>query len=247
MKILVCIKPITESTSANMPRSQHIRMNRFDEFALEEALMIREAAGNVSVEAISVGPEQSVQVLRRAMGMGADRCIHILTTDDPFRNAFSTASLIAEYARNKQYDLILTGAISEDLMQGQVGPMLAEMLSLPSATAVISTRLSLPYINVEREIEGGSREAWEIRLPAVLSIQTGINKPRYPSLSQMLRAAKSQPEIIREESLGKPRIRQIVADTDIARKQRSGLVLTGNSEQKAAALITIFRDKGFLK
>jgi len=159
--------------------------------------------------------------------MGADSGIHLLTKDDPFEDPYSTAFLMAKYARDKGYDLILTGVMSEDLMQGQVGPMLGEMLSMNCATAVIATQISSDFsaVYVEREIEGGTRERWELTLPALLTIQTGINKPRYPALSQLLRAASQKAEVIKGERLGSPLARQVVTKTAIPEKQRRGLTL----------------------
>ena len=250
MKILVCIKPVKESGKREDGSdfySDDIRMNRFDEYALEEALQIREAMGKTTVDALTLGPKHAEQVIKRTIGMGADRGIHLLTEDDLFPDPYSTAFLMAEYSKDKGYDLILTGVMSEDLMQGQVGPMLGEMLSMNCATAVIATWISSDFstVYVEREIEGGAREGWELTLPALLTIQSGINKPRYPALSQMLRASRQKAEVIKGEKLGSPLARQVVTNTAIPEKQRRGLTLQGSSHEKAEALMTIFREKAF--
>ncbi len=247
MKILVCIKAIRESETDGT--SDRVCINRFDEFALEEALQMRKSAGHGTVDAISVGPKQTGSVLTRAVGIGADHGIQILAYDEEFPDPFCTASLIAAYAQDKKYDLILCGVMSEDLMQGQIGPMIAEILSLPCATAVISAQLShdAKQISVEREMEAGRREKWKIQLPALLTIQSGINTPKYPALSRMLFAVRQQQEIINSETLVTPHIRQRISSTDFPQKQRSGLVLEGTCAQKAETLINIFREKGFLK
>ncbi len=246
MKILVCIKAVRESETEGS--AARVRMNRFDEFALEEALQIRKSAGNGTVDVISVGAKQTGSVLTRAVGLGADQGIHIFTEEEEFPDPFCTASLIAAYARDRKYDLILCGVMSEDLMQGQTGPMLAEILSLPCATAVISAQLApdAKQISVEREIEAGRREAWKIQIPAVLTIQSGINTPRYPALSRMLFAVRQNHERISNETLGIQRIRQMVSSTDFPQKQRGGVVLKGTREQKAETLIKILCEKGFL-
>jgi len=247
MKILVCIKAVRASETDGT--SDRVCINRFDEFALEEALQMRKSAGHGTVDAISVGPKQTCSVLTRAVGLGADQGIQILADDEEFPDPFCTASMIAAYAQDKKYDLILCGVMSEDLMQGQTGPMIAEILSLPCATAVISAQLSqdAKQMDVEREMEAGRREKWKIQLPALLTIQSGINTPKYPALSRMLFAVRQQQEIINSETLGIPRIRQRVISTDFPQKQRSGLVLEGTCAQKAETLINIFREKGFLK
>ncbi len=252
MKILVCIKPVKESEKIEGGSdfySKDTRMNRFDEYALEEALQMREAMGNITVDVLSLGPNHADQLLKRAMGMGADRGIHLLTEDNPFPDPYSTAFLIAEYTRSKGYDLILTGVMSEDLMQGQVGPMIGEMLSMNCATTVIATRMSSDFlrVSVEREIEGGAREEWELTLPALLTIQSGINRPRYPVLSQMLRASRQKLEVKKGERIGSPLVRQVVTHTAVPEKQRRGLTLQGSTHEKAKALITIFRGKEFLR
>ncbi len=252
MKILVCIKPVKgpeKREDGNDFYSEDIRINRFDEYALEEALQMREAMEKATVDVLTLGPKHAEQVLKRGIGMGADRGIHLLTEDDLFPDPYSTAFLMAEYARDKGYDLILTGVMSEDLMQGQVGPMLGEMLSMNCATAVIATRISsnISTVYVEREIEGGAREGWELTLPALLTIQTGIKKPRYPALSQMLRASRQKTEVIKGKRLGSPLARQVVTNTAIPEKQRRGLTLQGSPQEKAEALMTIFLEKGFFK
>jgi len=252
MKILVCIKPVKESEKREERSnfySENIRMNRFDEYALEEALQMREAMEKTTVDALTLGPKHAEHVLKRGIGMGADSGIHLLTEADLFPDPYSTAFLIAKYTRDKGYDLILTGVMSEDLMQGQVGPMLGEMLSMNCATAVIATRISSNFttVFVEREIEGGTREGWELTLPALLAIQPGINRPRYPALSQLLRAARQRAEVIKGERLGSPLARQLVTNTAIPEKLRQGLTLQGSSQEKAEALMTIFLEKGFFK
>ncbi|MDM8517544.1 electron transfer flavoprotein subunit beta/FixA family protein [Desulfobacterales bacterium HSG16] len=197
---------------------------------------------------MTAGPEAAASALKRAMGMGADHGIHILTEeiiDDPS----ATASLIAEYAKKKEYDLILTGVMSEDLMQGQVGPMIAELLFLPCATSVIDARL-LPEegrVKVEREIEGGEREVLELKLPALLSVQSGINDPRYPALSHLLRAARKGAETISAESLSSQVFRQSVVNMVIPPKDRQGLIIEGSAGEKAKSLEKIFREKGFIR
>ena len=244
MKILVCVKAIAESRTSES--SKDVRMNRFDEFALEQALIICQSRKESRVDVISAGTDKAAPILTRAMGMGADHGIHILMPEIPFPDPFFTASLIAEYAKNKEYDLILTGIMSEDLMQAQTGGMIAEILSIPCTASVISAQVSKEKIFIEREIGTGTRESWELCLPALLTVQTGLNKPRYPSLSRMLWAARQEIEIIKAKTLNPPAVLQIVTGTAMPEKQRSGIVLKGSLEQKAVKLMQLFKDKGFL-
>lgn len=255
MKILVCVKQVPESGAAikmddcarwiRPEKSISYKMNRFDECAVEESVLIKEAFPGTRVDAISVGPVRAVMVVKRAIGMGADRGVHVETEDHGYLNPLIVASLIAEYARDRQYNLILTGIMSEDAMHGMVGPMLAELLSLPCATSVIFQRISpkTETIRVEREIKSGYRDTLELKCPAVLTIQGGINKPRYPSLSNMLRARHQKLETIVARPDKQPGPREEVMRVSFPQKSRSGMVLEGGLEEKAARLLKILREK----
>lgn len=258
MKILVCVKQVVESettiridtseTWIHTDKSTSYRMNRFDEFAVEEALLIKEKFPDVTIDVISVGPAISAMAVKRALGMGADHGIHIITEQEGYLSPYITASLIASFARDNSYDLILAGVMSEDHMQGQVGPMIAELLSLSCATSTILQRLSPDKgtVYVEREIECGLRDNLEMTLPAVLTIQSGINKPRYPSLSNVLRAKKQNLQTIGARSSEQPEPKEQMVCLALPQKSRSGLVLEGTMHEKAAQLLKIFRDTSLL-
>ncbi|MBW2118226.1 MAG: electron transfer flavoprotein subunit beta/FixA family protein [Deltaproteobacteria bacterium] len=255
MKILVCVKHVPESGSVigiddserwiRAEKSTTYKMNRFDAFAVEEALLIRQAFPGTRVEAVSVGPDRTAMVVKRAIGMGADNGVHMAIGDHGYLSPFTVASLIAGYAHDRHYDLILTGVMAEDDMQGMVGPMLAELLFLPCATFIIFEKISpgAETIYVEREIKGGYRDALELKLPAVLTIQGGINKPRYPSLSNMLRAKNQKLETIVARLDEQPGPREEVMRVSYPRKSRSGMVLEGSQQEKAAQLLKILRGK----
>jgi electron transfer flavoprotein beta subunit len=258
MRILVCIKQVPDSDSPILIdennawiRSEEIseyRMNRLDEFALEEAVLIKELLSEAKIDAIGVGTDRTQEVIKRSIGMGADTGIHLVTESDGYHSSFEIAAWIAEYVRGKQYDLILTGAMSEDNMQGQVGPMIAGRLSMPCATAVIFEKMASDKrtIYVEREIEGGNRGTLELKLPAVLTIQSGINTPRYPSLSNLLRANRQKLERVPVAELGHMPCHERLVRIVYPQKTRSGIVLTGTEEEKATQLIRIFREKALL-
>lgn len=258
MKILVCIKQVPDSESsilidanAAWIQSEEIsefRMNRLDEFALEEAVLIKEAFSDVIVDAISAGPDRSAEIIRRSIGMGADAGIHVDTGSEEYYSSFEIASWIAGYARDKQYDLILTGAMSEDNMQGQVGPMIARRLARPCATAVISEEIASDRktIYVEREIEGGSRDTLSLQLPAVLTIQSGINTPRYPSLSNLLRANKQKLTQIHIADFAQGSSPEKIAQIVYPQKTRTGTVLNGTAKEKAKQLVNSLRNKALL-
>ena len=258
MKILVCVKQVPESESPILIDEAEARiqsdeisdykMNRLDEFAVEEAVLIKEAFSGTKIDALSVGPDRTKEAVKRSIGMGADGGIHIDTESEQYHSSFVIAAWIAEYSRGQDYDLILTGAMSEDNMQGQVGPMLAKLLDLPCATAVIFERIGSDgkTIYVEREIEGGQRDTLELPLPAVLTIQSGINTPRYPSLSNLLRANRQKLKWTRAKDLLRPAPREEVAKLNYPDQTRSGTVLKGTEQEKATQLIRILREKALL-
>jgi electron transfer flavoprotein beta subunit len=171
-----------------------------------------------------------------------------MTEVDEYRSSFETAAWIAEYARRKRYDLILAGAMSEDNMQGQVGPMIARRLGLPCATAVISEKIApdKKSIHVEREIEGGNRDTLELQLPAVLTIQSGINTPRYPSLSNLLRANRQSFEKVSASDLAPVASHENLVQITYPEKIRSGDLLEGTDEEKATRFIHLLRERALL-
>ena len=255
---MVCVKQVPESElpilideSGEWIQGDAItefKMNRLDEYALEEALLIKESIASTRIDVITVGPDRCDEVVRRAMGMGADSGVHIRTVSDGYQSPYGVAAAIANFARGKKYTLILTGAMSEDAMQGQVGPMLAAQLGFAWATSVIFEKIAADKktIYVEREIESGHRDTLELKLPAVITIQSGINSPRWPSLSNLLRANSQE---LAEVSISDPAGLQQMehpAAVGYPRKSRAGLVLTGSRTEKAARLLTVLREKSFL-
>lgn len=257
-KILVCVRQVPDSEYPfridasriwiePLPRDLY-RMNRYDEFALEEALRIREVFPDTRIDALSVGPERAARTVERALAMGVDGGIHILLVDDRYRMPRETASLIAAYAGGKNYDLILAGVVAEDDMQGQVGPMVAALLDYPWATAVMSQRLApdLRRVDVQRELESGRRETLALELPALLTVQSGINRPRYPALSHVLRA-RSQPLVtIDEKAIAPADDRESVVGLEEPGPAATCSFFSGSATEKAEQLARLWREKAFL-
>jgi len=258
MKILVCVKQVPDSefpigidASNGWIQQDDItefKMNRLDEYAVEEALLIKESIAGTRIDVITVGPDRCDEVVRRAIGMGADSGVHIKTPSEGYQSPFQVASWIAEFAHHNAYDLILTGTMAEDHMQGQVGPALAARLGLPWATSVIFEKITpdRKKIYVEREIEGGNRDTLELKLPAVITIQSGINTPRWPSLSNLLRANSQKLEKMYISDLAKLPETEALVSLAYPEKSRAGLVLSGSREEKAGRLMTILREKHLL-
>ncbi len=187
MEILVCVRRVPD-TSENeielnaagndIERDELVySVNEADNYAVEEALQIRDRVGG-TVTVVTVGAEDDEEVLRRQLAMGANQAV--LISDDAFSGSDGrgTATILKDFVRKGNYDLILTGVQADD-GAAQVGGMLAAMLDYPFASLVNSITVDGMKLKVSREIEGGNREINEIDLPCVLSIQTGINEPRY--------------------------------------------------------------------
>jgi electron transfer flavoprotein beta subunit len=259
VKILVCVKQVPDSSDTLAIDEQTgqiifkpstvFRMNRYDEFALEEALLIKGKFPGTSVHALSLGPERACSTVRRSLEMGADHGIHIVFSSETYVSPYITASLIASYARTKGYDLIVAGIMAEDDMACQTGQLLAGLLDLPYATSVISLELQLEMgtLVADREIEGGRRLSVQLEMPAVLTIQSGINTPRYPSLSNVLRARSQPQEVIKIEAHELPEQRETCSNLRLPDSASLGTFITGSPRQKARELLHILHEKAFLR
>jgi electron transfer flavoprotein beta subunit len=211
MEILVCVKRVPDTAEneievkgdgSDIERDDLVySVNEWDNYAVEEALQIRDKVGG-AVTVVSVGDDESEEVLRREMAMGADK--GVLLSDDAFEGsdgAGVAAILKAEIEKGK-YDLILTGAQADD-GAAQVGGMLAAMLDLPFASLVNAIEIiDGNKLKVGREIEGGNQEMNEISLPCVLSIQTGINEPRYVGIRGIRKVASVEIPVHGASQLG---------------------------------------------
>jgi electron transfer flavoprotein beta subunit len=254
MKILVCIKQVADTEarfsigddnrSIRYADDTVYRMNRFDEFALEEALQIREKHTG-TVDAISVGPPRIRSTIRRAIELGADKGIRLAQDETTCSSPRIVAGLVASFAAGEAYDLILTGAMSEDDMYGQTGQMIAGLMNIPSASAIIMEKIneSNNTVYAEREIDAATRDAVTLRLPALLTIQSGINNPRYPSLSNVLRARKQEIEIINPDKVSADYEYETVAKIRSTAPSRKCIFLTGTAVQKAIVLKEMLHEK----
>jgi len=259
MKILVCVKHVPDSDTTidinadgnwvDPDSFDEYKMNRLDEFAVEEAVRVKEEFADTRIDIVSVGPARAAEAIKRSIGMGADNGIHIFSEIENFLSPVAISSWIAQYVKNNDFALILTGAMSEDGMGGQIGPMIAAHLRLPCATGVIFEKISSDNktVYVEREIEGGKRDTLQLQLPAVLTIQSGTNTPRYPSLSNLLRANKQKLEIIESATLSQPETGEEIVRVAYPEKSRAGTVLEGTGQEKARALLHILREKALIE
>lgn len=258
MKILVCVKQAPPADAPiKIDQSQQWvsvyghalpQMGKYDEYAVEQAIIIKEQVPGTTVDAITNGPAEWATVLRRALGMGVDHGIQALTLEGGYASALKTVSCIALAVRARSYDLILTGVMSEDLAQGLVGPMLAETLSFSCVTSCVSLRVdeSRNCVYAERDIEGGRRQLVELALPALVTIQSSTNRPRYPSLSNIMRANSQELEVITVESSEDAVSCEKLLRLSSPQKTRSAVFLQGSSKDKARELLSILRKRSVL-
>ena len=175
-------------------------INPYDEYAVEEAIQVRDAQGG-EVTVISVGSEEAEKQLRTALAMGADKAV-LIDIEDDIENGdqFTTAKIIGEYLKDKKADLIIAGNVAIDGGSGQVGPRVAEILDIPYITTITKLDISDGNVSVIRDVEGDS-ETIEASLPLLVTAQQGLNEPRYPSLPGIMKAKKKPLEELELDDL----------------------------------------------
>ena len=244
MKIIVCIKQVPAKDAPLAITGSWIKesdigfeMNEPDSFALEEALRLKEKHGG-EVVALSMGPERVKQAIKEALAKGADRGIHV--TDEKFSDLdpLGAANALAAALRGENADLILTGLQSDDQGFGQTGVLLAALLDKPHATIIMAIEVMDGKLKLKRELEAGWFQWIECPLPAVLSIQSGINKVRYATLKGIMAAKKKEIATIASESLGaKGEPTQKVEKIYVPVKTKKTEFLTGAPKEVAAKLV----------
>ena len=244
MNIIVCIKQVPAkdaplSIAGNWIRESDIgfEMNEPDSYALEEALRLKEKHGG-EVIALSMGPERVKQTIKEALAKGADRGIHI--ADDKFAqlDPLGSAKSLAAAIKQQKHDLVLTGLQSDDHGFGQTGVLLAGVLDVPHATIIMAIEVEGQKMKLKRELEAGWFQHMECPLPAVLTIQSGINKVRYATLKGIMAAKKKEITTIARESLGvavEPT--QRVEKIYVPVKSKKTEFLTGTPKEVAGKLV----------
>lgn len=263
MKILVCVKRVPDtseneiqvgSDGSDIEREDLVySINEPDNYAVEEALRIAAQTGG-TVDVATVGDDEDEEVLRRQMAMGANR--GVLLSDEAFRGSDGrgTAAVLKALVEKTPYDLILTGVQAED-GAAQVGGMLAAMLDCPFASLVTSIRvLDNRTLEISREIEGGNQEISEIDLPCVLSIQTGINEPRYVGMRGIRQVASVDIPVLGAADLG---LDAAAVGAGAARVKRAGYfvpvagngaeMLDGSREEMVEQLVSMLKANGGMK
>ncbi|HVF46671.1 MAG TPA: electron transfer flavoprotein subunit beta/FixA family protein [Pyrinomonadaceae bacterium] len=213
-----------------------LQTNESDGYALEEALRTVEAKGEGEVVVCTLGPQSAKTVIKDALARGADRAIHVVVEDSKSLSAYQIASAIANAVRDENPDLIFGGLQSDDASYGQTGVIVAELLGIPHATIVIEVdRASLgDTLRVKRELESGWYQWFTYKLPALMTIQSGISQIRYASLKGIMAAKKKE---IKEITSAPPafasasRIEKVYMPLKTKQTQ-----MLGNGDAKAGAL-----------
>jgi electron transfer flavoprotein beta subunit len=246
MKIVVCIKRVPDSetrvkiaTDGKSLDEAGVKfvMNPYDEFAVEEALRRKEKAGAGEVVIVALGLAAAQETIRTALAMGADRGV-LLQTDKVPADSFETARLIAAELKTGTWDLILFGRMAIDDYNHQVGVLVAELLGLPCVSAVSHLDLDGSKGVAEREIEGGI-EVVEFPLPAVLTVDKGLNEPRYPALKGIM-AAKKKPLEVKAVQAG-PGAIEVAALTPPPERKEGRIV--GEGAGAVPELIRVLREE----
>lgn len=195
MKIAVCIKQVPDTSvrvkiapdgkSIDVSGIEQI-INPYDEYALEEAVRLKEQVAQSEITLVSLGPEKAQQIILKALAMGADKAIHLKSDNIP-NDSLAIAKILAEELRN--YDIIFFGKKAVDYDNHQVGAIVAELLNLPCITACTHYEYSEGKITAYREIEGGV-EVYQVNPPVVLTQEKGLHEPRYPQLRELMSARK---------------------------------------------------------
>jgi len=249
MKIAVCIKQVPTrewqprlNDQKTWIREQDVsyEMNEPDAYALEEALRLREKrSGEVVV--CSAGPARVQTVIREALARGADRAIHVQDDSLGAADAFVLADALAAAMKDETFDLVLTGLQSDDQGHGQTGVILAERLGIPSSTIIMDVQIENNALRVKRELEGGWFQWIAMPLPALLTIQSGINQLRYATLKGIMAAKKKE---IRKASLpdGLQPSQQIVGLAVPTRSKQTQMI-TGSPADAAKELVRRLREE----
>ncbi|MCU0621889.1 MAG: electron transfer flavoprotein subunit beta/FixA family protein [Gemmatimonadales bacterium] len=243
MKIAVCLKRVPDTTAKIAVAADRTSIdeagvkfvpNPYDEFALEAAIALKEAAGAGETVVIGLGPDAVQETLRSALAMGIDRAVHLQGAGSPDARAVATA--LAAELKDGGYDLVLLGKMAVDDYNHAAGPMVAELLGLPCVTAAVKLSVAGGALTAEREVEGGV-EVLAASLPAVVTCDKGLNNPRLPSLKGIM-AAKKKPLDVKPVTL--PAAAYAVTALELPAERQAGRIV-GEGPDAVAELVRLLR------
>lgn len=253
MNIVVCLKQ-TFDTEAKIALDSsgkidangvNLVMNPYDEFAVEEALKLKEKFGG-GVTLVSMGGERTQEALRTALAMGCDSAVLVNDPAIDSPDEWVTAEILSKAVAQLSYDLILAGRIAVDDGSSQVAVRLAEALNIPSVSSILKLDVDGDKATVVREIDGGT-ETIDVSLPAVLTAQKGLNEPRYPSMMGIMKAKKKEIKVLSLADLGLsaadlPR-KMSVPKYSLPSPRKAGLKITGEAADIAKELAKLLREE----
>jgi electron transfer flavoprotein beta subunit len=250
MKILVAIKQVASRDSVLKPSADgrwidesdmQYEINEPDAYALEAGLRLKERCGG-EVVVLTAGPARVSSSIREALAKGADRAIHVELDGLEAWDALSVARLLAAAARTESPDLVLTGLQSDDAGSGQTGVMMAELLGVAHATIIMKVDLEDGAVKVKRELEGGWFQDLTLPMPALLTIQSGINKLRYATLMGIKKARTKEVKAMTAVELGVEAKALVVLELLAPPvKKSTSEMITGSAKEQAAKLIEKLR------
>ncbi len=252
MNILVCIKQVPDmeskfkvSAEGTWYDNQDLawRMNEYDEYAVEQAVRLKEQVAGSELTVLSIGSDRVKETMKKALAMGCDRGAHIADDRVWNKEPFEIAGIIAEYARDKGFEVVFTGMQSQDRGSGQVGILVAEMLEMPSISTIVDFSYADGVIEARRELEGGVKARVKVQTPAVVTCQLGLNTPRYPTLPNIMKAKKKELLTVPATELLKVAPRMTTEKMFFPEKKGGGIVLEGEAGELADRLISILKDK----
>jgi electron transfer flavoprotein beta subunit len=252
MKILVCIKQVPDMESKFKVDAGGTwyaktdlawRMNEYDEYAVEQAVQLKEQVKDADLTVLCIGSDQVKETMKKALAMGCDRGAHIADDEASSKEPYQVAGIIAEYAKDKSFDLVFTGMQSQDRGSAQVGVLVAEMLGVPGITTVVDFACNDGVVEAKRELEGGVKACVKVATPVVVTCQLGLNTPRYPTLPNIMKAKKKEMLSTPVTELLKVDPRQETAKMYFPEKKGGGLVLEGDAMDLAEQLVKILKEK----
>ena len=253
MKVLVCIKQVPDLESRFKPDAAGVwfsdtdlafRMNEYDEYAVEQAVRLKEQLGDApEVTVLSIGPDRVVEAIKKALAMGCDRAVHVQDPAVHLKDPWQIASIIAAYAREQGFDLIFTGMQSQDRGSAQGGVTLAEQLGLPCVSTLVGFSYADGTITAKRELEGGIKAIVKLKTPALVTCQLGLNTPRYPTLPNIMKAKKKEISAIPVAELLKTEAVAQTTSFHPPAKRGGGLVLEGDVGELVTRVIGLLKEK----
>lgn len=243
MEILVLLKQTFDTEAKIAVKNGRIAdddvtmvINPYDEYAVEEALKLREAFGG-TVTVASVGPDRVEEALRRALAMGADEAV-LIAPPAAAVDEMTVAHLLADWAKGKQFDLVLAGNVSVDSGAGQTALRFAEIMGLPHVAAALKLEIADGKATVSRDAEGDT-EIIEVALPALVTAQQGLNEPRYPSVPGIMKAKRKT--IARVEASGAVAANTVTTSVFQAEQNRRNTIIKGSPAEQAKQLVGLLR------